>query len=89
MAREAGNGMANATGIRPDTRKLLQTGGAIFLVAAIAALLLYTLLGGVSKQGPHNNAGWLALMVVMGCGPTAVLTLALGFSKLIGDLRGR
>ncbi len=75
--------------IRSDTRKLLLTGGSIFLVAAIAALCLYTVLGGVSKQGPHNNAGWLALMIVMGCGPTGVLTLALALAKLAGDLRGR
>ncbi|SEG66658.1 hypothetical protein SAMN05421819_4147 [Bryocella elongata] len=81
--------MAAQTAIRPDTRKLLMTGGVILLVAAIAALLLYTVLGGVTKQGPHNNAGWLALMLVMGAGPTAVLTLVLGLAKLIGDLRGR
>ena len=75
--------------IRSDTRKLLIMGGSIFLVAAIAALALYTVLGGVSAQGPHNNAGWLALMTIMGCGPTGFLTLLLGFAKLIGDLRGR
>jgi len=81
--------MASEIGIRPDTRKLLMAGGVVFLVAAIAALLLYTVLGGVTRQGPQNNAGWLALMLVMGAGPTAVLTLALGLAKLIGDLRGR
>ncbi len=75
--------------MQPDTRKLLLTGGSVFLVAAIAALALYTVLGGVSSQGPHNNAGWLALMIVMGAGPTGLLTLALGLAKLVGDLRGR
>lgn len=81
--------MARETGIQPDTRKILMTGGGISLIAAIAALVLYTVLGGVSKQGPHNNAGWMALMTIMGCGPTGLLTLLLGIAKLIGDLRGR
>jgi hypothetical protein len=75
--------------IHDDTRKLLLTGGGILAVAAVAALLLYTVLGGVTRQGPHNNGGWLALMTLMGCGPTGVLTLALGLAKLAGDLTRR
>jgi hypothetical protein len=73
--------------MQPDTRKLLTTGLIIFLTGAIAALLMLTVFGGVTKQGPHTNGGWLALMVAMGCLPTGVLTLFLGLAKLFGDLR--
>lgn len=68
-----------------DTRQLLRTGLAIFLMGTIAALLAVTVCGGIGRQGPHTNAGWLALMVAMGCLPTGTLTLALGISKVIGD----
>jgi hypothetical protein len=71
--------------MRPDTRQLLRTGLAIFLTGAIAALLTITAFGGIGHQGPHTNAGWLALMVAMGCLPTGTLTLLLALSKLIGD----
>jgi hypothetical protein len=70
-----------------DTRKLLRTGGLIFLTGAVAVLVLFTVFGGVSHQGPHNNGGWLVLMLALGCLPTGVLTLALGLAKLAGDLR--
>jgi len=73
--------------MQPDTRKLLKTGVIIFLVGAIAAVLMLTVFGGVTKQGPHTNGGWLLLIVAIGCLPTGVLTLLLGLTKLIGDLR--
>jgi hypothetical protein len=73
--------------MQTDTRKLLTTGSAIFLTGALAAALMLTAFGGVSRQGPHNNGGWLCLMVALGCLPTGVLTLALGLAKLVGDLR--
>jgi hypothetical protein len=73
--------------MQPDTRKLLTTGTAIFLTGALAAVLMLTVFGGVTKQGPHTNGGWLSLIVALGCMPTGVLTLSLGFAKLIGDLR--
>ncbi len=73
--------------MQPDTRKLLTTGSIIFLTGAIAALLMFAAFGGVTKQGPHTNGGWLCLMVTMGCLPTGVLTLALGLAKLIGERR--
>jgi hypothetical protein len=68
-----------------DTRQLIRTGLAIFLVGAVAALLALTVFGGIGSQGPHTNSGWLALMVAMGCLPTGTLTLALAVAKLIGD----
>jgi hypothetical protein len=73
--------------MQPDTRKLLTTGSAIFLTGAAAALLMLTLFGGVSKQGPHTTGGWLALMLAMGCLPTGLLTLLLAAAKLSGDRR--
>ena len=68
-----------------DTRQLLRTGIAIFLTGALAAVLALTVLGGIGRQGPHTNSGWLALMIAMGCLPTGSLTLALAIAKLIGD----
>lgn len=68
-----------------DTRQLLRTGVAIFLIGAVAALLTATVFGGIGRQGPHTNSGWLALMVAMGCLPTGTLTLALALAKLMGD----
>jgi hypothetical protein len=71
--------------IQRDTRQLLRTGLAIFGTGAIAALLALTVCGGIGRQGPHTNSGWLALMVAMGCLPTGTLTLVLAISKVIGD----
>jgi drug/metabolite transporter (DMT)-like permease len=68
-----------------DTRQLLRTGSAIFLTGAIAALLALTFFGGIGHQGPRSNAGWLALMIAMGCLPIGTLTLFLALAKLIGD----
>jgi drug/metabolite transporter (DMT)-like permease len=73
--------------MQSDTRKLLTTGTAILLVGAIAALLMLTVFGGVSREGPHTNSGWLALVIALGCVPTAAFTLFLGLAKLIGDSR--
>jgi hypothetical protein len=68
-----------------DTRQLLRTGLAIFGTGALAALLALTVCGGIGRQGPHTNSGWLALMIAMGCLPTGTLTLVLALSKVIGD----
>ena len=73
--------------MQPDTRKIVRTGLGIFGTGVIAALLMETVLGGVGRQGPHTNLGWLALMVAMGCLPTGFLTLLLAAAKLYGDRR--
>ena len=70
-----------------DTRKLLTTGLAIFLTGAVAAALAMTVFGGIGRQGPHTNSGWLALMLAMGCLPTGTLTLLLAVAKLNADRR--
>ena len=68
-----------------DTRQQLRTGLCLILTGAVAALLAQTVFGGIGRQGPHTNSGWLALMIAMGCLPTGTLTLALAIAKLIGD----
>jgi hypothetical protein len=73
--------------MQPDTHKLLRTGLLIFGTGVISVLLIITAFGGIGRQGPHTNSGWLALMLAMGCLPTGTLTLALALSKLIGDHR--
>ena len=72
---------------QPDTRKLLRTGLLIFGTGVISVLLIITVFGGIGRQGPHTNSGWLALMLAMGCLPTGTLTLTLAILKLIGDRR--
>jgi hypothetical protein len=73
--------------MQPDTRTLLRTGFAIFGTGVLAAILMLTVFGGVTRQGPHTNSGWLALMLAMGCLPTGFLTLILAFMKLAADRR--
>jgi hypothetical protein len=71
--------------MQPDTRKLLRTGLWIFGTGAVAILATFTVLGGMGRQGPHTNSGWLALVLAMGCLPTGALTLVLAFMKLFAD----
>ena len=73
--------------MQPDTRQLLRTGLLIFFTGLLAAALMLTAFGGVSRQGPHTNSGWLSLMLAMGCLPTGTLTLALALLKLFSDRR--
>jgi len=71
--------------MQKDTRQLLTTGLSIFGTGAVAAGLMLTVFGGVTRQGPQNNSGWLALIVAIGCLPLGVLTLLLAVAKVIGD----
>ena len=73
--------------MQSDTRTLLRSGIGIFATGILAALLTITLFGGISHQGPHTDAGWLALMLAMGCLPTGLLTLVLALAKVIGERR--
>ncbi len=68
--------------MQPDTRAILRTGLYIFVLSAALMLRVF---GGVSRQGPHTNLGWLCLMIAMGCLPTGTLTLALAALKLAAD----
>lgn len=73
--------------MQPDTRTLLRTGIGIFSTGISAALLTITLFGGIGHQGPHTDAGWLSLMLAIGCLPTGLLTLILALAKLLGERR--
>jgi hypothetical protein len=73
--------------MQPDTKKLLRTGLTIFGIGVLAALATLTIFGGVSRQGPHTNSGWLSLILALGCLPTGFLTLLLAVMKLFGDRR--
>ena len=73
--------------MKSDTRKLLITGGSIVGTGCISALLMLTTFGGVTREGPHTNLGWLTLMLAMGSLPMGTLTLLLAFAKLVGDRR--
>ena len=71
--------------MRPDTRKILTTGSIIFFAGALCAALTLTVFGGVTRQGPHTNLGWLSLIAALSCLPLGAITLLLGLSKLLGD----
>lgn len=70
--------------MQSDTRKILKVGSILILAGALAAALMLTVFGGVTRQGPHTNLGWMALIVVMGCLPLGCITLLLGVAKLFG-----
>lgn len=74
--------------MQPDTRKILKTGSILVVTGAVAAALMLTVFGGVTRQGPHTNLGWMALIVVMGCLPLGCITLLLGLAKLLGNRNG-
>ncbi len=63
------------------TRQLLQWGASILGMGLLAALLLLTLLGGLSPTGASTNTGWFALIVALMCIPFGGLLLSLGLAK--------
>jgi len=69
------------------TLALLRTGIWILIAGVAAALLAATVFGGISRQGPHTNAGWLSLMVAMMCLPFGLMLFALGFAKWLRNRR--
>ena len=73
--------------MQPDTKKLLRTGLMIFGIGVLAALATLTIFGGVSRQCPHTNSGWLSLILALGSLPTGFITLLLAVMKLFGDRR--
>lgn len=77
------------TAIRRDdgTRQLLQCGIGTFAVGVFAAALASTVLGGIGRQGPHTNSGWIALLVAMMCVPFGAMALALGIAKWLRNRR--
>jgi hypothetical protein len=71
------------------TRALLLTGIWTLAAGVLAALLAATVFGGISRQGPHTNAGWLSLMVAMMCLPFGLMLFGLGFAKWLRNRRLR
>jgi|SRR5579862_4067349 len=69
------------------TRQLLQGGGWTIAAGLLAALLMSTVFGGVTRQGPHTNSGWLALIVALMCLPFGSLLFALGAAKWFRNRR--
>jgi hypothetical protein len=73
----------------PDdgTRQLLHWGGSIVGAGVLAGVLLEACFGGYSRTGAHSNAGWLALIVMLGCIPFGGMMLALGIAKWLRNRR--
>lgn len=69
------------------TRELLRWGGSIVGTGALAALLLVTLLGGISRTGARTNSGWFAFIVALGCIPFGLMLLTLGIAKWLRNRR--
>lgn len=59
----------------------------MLLAGVIATLLTAIVFGGISRQGPHTNAGWLALMVAMMCLPFGLMLFTLGAAKWFRNRR--
>lgn len=74
---------------QPDdgTRELLRWGGSIVGAGVLAALLLETLLGGISATGAKTNGGWFAFIVALGCIPFGLMLLTLGVAKWLRNRR--
>jgi hypothetical protein len=70
--------------MRRDTRAILRVAASIELLGLICAVGVWAS-GGLTAHGPHNNPGWLALMIALGCLPTGTFFLLLGVAKWMGD----
>ena len=53
----------------------------------LAALLLVTVLGGLTHTGASTNTGWFALIVASMCVPFGLMLLALGLAKWLKNRR--
>lgn len=71
------------------TRQLLQSGGWTIVAGLLAALLMGTVFGGITRQGPQTSSGWLALIVALMCLPFGSLLFALGAAKWFRNRRMR
>jgi hypothetical protein len=88
LAPKAGSRLAEAQ--KDDgTRQLLQGGAWTIAAGLLAALLMSTAFGGVTRQGPHTSSGWLALIVALMCLPFGSLLFALGAAKWFRNRRMR
>lgn len=74
---------------QPDdgTRQLIYTGIGTLIAGVVAALLTATVCGGIGRQGPHTNSGWICLMVAMMCLPFGSMAFLLGMAKWLRNRR--
>jgi len=80
--------IANQAGAGDDgTRSLLRAGSWMLLAGVLAAVLSATVFGGISRQGPHTNMGWLSLIVAMMCLPFGLMLFTLGAAKWLRNRR--
>jgi len=82
---------APATTVTPraddGTRTLLLSGFWILISGILAGLAMLTVFGGISNQGPHTNAGWLAMIVFMMNCPFGLMLFVLGAAKWLKNRR--
>lgn len=73
----------------PDdgTRELLLCGGWTVGTGVAAGVLLQMFFGGFSRTGASTNAGWFALILVLGCIPFGSMLLTLGIAKWLRNRR--
>lgn len=69
------------------TRQLLQSGGGTIIAGIVALLLMLTVFGGATRQGPHTSSGWLALIVALMCLPFGSMLFLLGAAKWLRNRR--
>lgn len=65
----------------------MRWGGWIAGAGVVAALLLETLLGGITPTGARSNSGWFAFIVALGCIPFGLMLLTLGVAKWLRNRR--
>ena len=70
--------------MRKDTRAMMRVAAPIWLVG-MACWLFVALSGGLTKHGPTTTAGWICLMLGLGCVPTGSLFLLLAIGKYFED----
>jgi hypothetical protein len=69
------------------TRALLRTGSSVVAVGAVSLATIYILLGGIGRNGPHNNTGWFFLIVTLMSLPFGLMLLGLGVAKWFRNVR--
>jgi hypothetical protein len=67
--------------------QLLRWGATTLAAGIFFAVLTKTVFGGIGIQGPHTNAGWLALIAAMGCLPFGSMLFILGAAKWLRNKR--
>lgn len=84
VAEASSNSLENTGAMSGDgTRQLLHSGAWTLAAGLLSVALTKFAFGGIGPQGPHTNAGWIALIVAMMCLPFGFLLFLLGAAKWI------